>query len=48
MSKTPLVTREEWTKARLDLLAQEKAMSKALDDLARKRRELPWVSIDKN
>lgn len=47
MSKTPLVSREEWTKARLELLDEEKAMSKALDALARKRRELPWVSIDK-
>ncbi len=48
MNKTPTVSRAEWTKARLDLMAEEKAMSKALDALARKRRELPWVSIDKN
>lgn len=48
MSNSPLVSREEWTRARLELLAEEKAMSKALDALARKRRELPWVMVDKD
>jgi len=48
MSNTPLVSREDWTRARLELLAEEKAMSKALDALARKRRELPWVMVDKD
>ncbi len=48
MSNSPLVSREEWTRARLELLAEEKAMSKALDALAHKRRELPWVKLDKN
>jgi predicted dithiol-disulfide oxidoreductase (DUF899 family) len=31
----------------MELLAEEKAMTRALDDLARKRRELPWVAVDK-
>jgi predicted dithiol-disulfide oxidoreductase (DUF899 family) len=44
----PLVSLQDWTRARKKLLAEEKAMSKALDDLARKRRELPWVVIDKD
>jgi len=48
MRNSPLVSREEWTRARLELLAEEKAMSKALDALASKRRELPWVKIDKD
>ena len=48
MTDSQLVSRKEWTRARLELLAEEKAMSKALDALAHKRRELPWVMVDKN
>jgi predicted dithiol-disulfide oxidoreductase (DUF899 family) len=47
MNRNTLVTREEWTRARMELLAEEKTMTRALDDLARKRRELPWVAVDK-
>ena len=42
------VSREEWLKARRDLLAKEKAHLKAHDALARERRALPWVRVDKN
>ncbi|HMB60188.1 MAG TPA: thioredoxin family protein [Xanthomonadales bacterium] len=48
MKQKAMVSRDEWTQARLDLLAKEKAMSKALDELARKRRALPWVPVDKD
>src|ERR1700691_1155985 len=41
-------TREEWLSARLDLLAAEKELTRRSDELARKRRELPWVRIDKD
>jgi len=41
------VSREEWLKARRDLLAKEKAHLKAHDALARERRTLPWVKVDK-
>ena len=42
------VSREEWIEARRDLLAKEKAHLKAHDALARERRALPWVKVDKN
>lgn len=48
MSQNKRVSREEWKRARIELLAEEKAMSRSLDALARKRRELPWVVVDKN
>jgi predicted dithiol-disulfide oxidoreductase (DUF899 family) len=41
-------TREEWLTARLDLLAAEKELTKRSDELARRRRELPWVLVDKD
>jgi len=40
-------TREEWLAARLDLLKAEKALTRRSDELARQRRELPWVRVDK-
>ena len=40
-------TREEWLAARLELLEEEKALTRRGDELARQRRELPWVRIDK-
>jgi predicted dithiol-disulfide oxidoreductase (DUF899 family) len=39
-------TREEWRAARLDLLEAEKEHMRQGDELARKRRELPWVPIE--
>jgi predicted dithiol-disulfide oxidoreductase (DUF899 family) len=40
-------TREDWLAARLELLQAEKELTRRSDDLARRRRELPWVRIDK-
>ncbi|EFH81986.1 DUF899 domain-containing protein [Ktedonobacter racemifer] len=40
-------TREEWLAARLELLEEEKALTRRSDELARRRLELPWVRIDK-
>ena len=40
-------TREEWLKARLELLKAEKELTHRSDELARQRRELPWVPINK-
>jgi predicted dithiol-disulfide oxidoreductase (DUF899 family) len=40
-------TREQWLKARLELLEAEKELTRRSDDLARRRQELPWVRIDK-
>jgi predicted dithiol-disulfide oxidoreductase (DUF899 family) len=39
-------TREEWLAARLDLLLAEKELTRRSDELARQRRDLPWVRID--
>jgi predicted dithiol-disulfide oxidoreductase (DUF899 family) len=41
-------TREEWLAARLELLEDEKALTRQGDELARQRQELPWVRIDKD
>jgi predicted dithiol-disulfide oxidoreductase (DUF899 family) len=41
------VSREDWLEARRALLAKEKAHLQAHDELARQRRELPWVKVDK-
>lgn len=38
---------EEHLKARLALLEAEKAFTRQGDELARRRRELPWVPVDK-
>lgn len=42
-----VVSRDEWLAARRALLAEEMAFTRARDALAAKRRELPWVKIDK-
>ncbi|KAK5990602.1 hypothetical protein PT974_08871 [Cladobotryum mycophilum] len=42
-----VVDREEWIAARKDLLQKEKEYTRAGDDLAAQRRELPMVKIDK-
>jgi predicted dithiol-disulfide oxidoreductase (DUF899 family) len=40
-------TREEWLVARKALLAREKEHTRRGDELARERRELPWVPVEK-
>jgi len=47
MTKHMTGTREEWLAARLELLEVEKELTRRGDELARRRRELPWVRIDK-
>lgn len=42
------VTREQWLEARRDLLAAEKDLTRRSDEVARLRRQLPWVRVDKN
>jgi predicted dithiol-disulfide oxidoreductase (DUF899 family) len=48
MATHPTGTREEWLKARVALLDAEKELTRQGDELARRRRELPWVRIDKD
>ena len=40
-------TREQWLKARLDLLEAEKELTRKSDELAQRRQNLPWVRVDK-
>ena len=41
-------TRDEWLAARETLLAREKEHTRLGDDLARQRRELPWVRVEQD
>jgi predicted dithiol-disulfide oxidoreductase (DUF899 family) len=41
-------TQEEFDAARTELLAEEKELTRRNDELARKRRELPWVPVEKD
>jgi predicted dithiol-disulfide oxidoreductase (DUF899 family) len=41
-------TREEWLAAREDLLKREKEHTRLGDELARARRDLPWVRVQKD
>ena len=43
----PIVSREEWLKARLALLEEEKKLTRQSDAIAQRRQDLPWVRIDK-
>jgi predicted dithiol-disulfide oxidoreductase (DUF899 family) len=47
MEHPKVVSQAEWLEARKDLLAQEKELSRRRDALSAKRRELPWVRVDK-
>jgi len=47
MSLPQVVSRQEWTAARKELLAKEKAATRARDALNAERRRLPMVRIDK-
>jgi len=40
-------TRVEWLAAREELLVREKELTRLGDELARQRRELPWVPVEK-
>jgi predicted dithiol-disulfide oxidoreductase (DUF899 family) len=47
MTSHTIGTRDEWLAARLELLNAEKELTRQGDELARRRRELPWVPIEK-
>lgn len=48
MENPRIVSREEWLQERRELLRDEKALTRYKDFVAEKRRQLPWVKIDKN
>jgi len=45
MSLPEIVSRRDWTRARVALLESEKALTKARDELSAKRRRLPMVEV---
>jgi len=47
MADHEVVSREEWAALREKLLAREKEHTRLGDELARQRRELPWVRVEK-
>jgi predicted dithiol-disulfide oxidoreductase (DUF899 family) len=47
MTGHEVVSHEEWAAARDELLAREKEHTRLGDELARRRRELPWVRVEK-
>jgi predicted dithiol-disulfide oxidoreductase (DUF899 family) len=47
MTEHKVGTREEWLAARNALLEREKELTRRSDELARERRDLPWVRMEK-
>ncbi len=48
MTEHRIGTQEEWQAERDELLAEEKKLVRRGDELAQKRRELPWVAVEKD
>jgi predicted dithiol-disulfide oxidoreductase (DUF899 family) len=48
MTEHRIGTQEEWKAERDELLKEEKELTRRGDELARKRRELPWVPVEKD
>ncbi|HEX4186733.1 MAG TPA: DUF899 domain-containing protein [Solirubrobacteraceae bacterium] len=48
MTEHTIGTQEEWKQQRDELLKEEKELTRRGDELARKRRELPWVAIEQD
>lgn len=44
----PVVSKESWLAARKALLAHEKELTRLQDRIARERRALPWLRVDKD
>ena len=45
--RNPIVPHEEWLKARLELLADEKAFTRQRDALTQRRMAMPWERMEK-
>jgi predicted dithiol-disulfide oxidoreductase (DUF899 family) len=48
MTQRRIGTREEWLAAREQLLVREKEHTRLGDELAQRRRDLPWVRVEKD
>ena len=46
MNTPPIVSAQEWEKARAELLVKEKQVTRAQDALAAERRRMPWLAVD--
>ncbi len=46
--KHPIVSKDEWTKLRKQLLHKEKELLRLSDAVAAERRALPWVKVEKD
>jgi predicted dithiol-disulfide oxidoreductase (DUF899 family) len=42
-----IVSKSEWLRARTELLAKEKELTRLSDELSRRRQELPWTPVEK-
>ncbi|MFJ6636821.1 DUF899 domain-containing protein [Streptomyces sp. NPDC091376] len=47
MNTPPVVSPQEWEAARLQLLVEEKKLTRARDALAAERRRMPWLAVEK-
>jgi predicted dithiol-disulfide oxidoreductase (DUF899 family) len=47
MKTPPVVAAKEWEAAREQLLAKEKELTRARDELAAERRRMPWMAVEK-
>jgi predicted dithiol-disulfide oxidoreductase (DUF899 family) len=48
MQQHQIVSQEQWIAARKTLLAKEKELTRARDEISSLRRKLPWVRVEKN
>jgi predicted dithiol-disulfide oxidoreductase (DUF899 family) len=48
ISEHPIVSPEQWTPLRKELLRKEKELTRLRDRLNAERRELPWVRVERN
>jgi predicted dithiol-disulfide oxidoreductase (DUF899 family) len=47
MTDHKIGTPEEWQAARAELLSRKKELTRMSDELARQRREFPWVPVER-
>src|SRR4051794_31864349 len=47
MHSPTIASPQDWEAARLELLVEEKALTRARDALAAKRRRMPWVPVER-
>jgi predicted dithiol-disulfide oxidoreductase (DUF899 family) len=47
MDTPRVVSRQDWSAAREQLLVKEKELTRACDALAAERRRMPWVAVEK-